>query len=201
MRKNHWYTEEQLNFIRKISDGRTRQDIIDMFNEKFQSSITLGSLRGVMNRNQIKNRMQGHSTRLQKGHEPWNKDMKGIQIGGKSTQFKVGDTHHGLLPIGSESIKEDTVWVKLEHPSKWERKHLHIWRQAHGEIPSDSVIRFKDGDKSNVVLDNLFIVTKRAMTSVVRRNLEQDDPELQVLIHTVATVELATKEREINNGY
>ncbi len=40
----------------------------------------------------------------------------------------------------------------------WECKHRVIWRAANGEIPSDKKVIFIDGDKTNIILENLQLV-------------------------------------------
>lgn len=198
MRKLHRYTPEQIDYIRKVSKGNTREQIKDLFNAEHDTSITLASIRSVMSRYGIKNRMQGHSTRFSKGQPAWNKGTKGVMTGGVETQFKKGDKHLGSLPIGSESYTEGRVRIKVAEPNVWKEKHLHIWRERYGEVPEGHVLRFKDGDSMNVTLDNLFCVERSVMTSVVRRGLDYNDPDLKLAIHNVARVELTTK-RMIDN--
>lgn len=71
------------------------------------------------------------------------------------------------LPIGTERLNpRGYVEVKTERRWKdgkvmWECKHRVIWRAANGEIPSDKKVIFKDGDKTNIILDNLQLVDLR----------------------------------------
>jgi hypothetical protein len=68
------------------------------------------------------------------------------------------------LPIGTERLNHiGYVEVKTDRRWKdgkvmWECKHRVIWRAANGEIPSDKKVIFKDGDKTNIVLENLQMV-------------------------------------------
>lgn len=45
--------------------------------------------------------------------------------------------------------------------AKWELYHRIVWQQAHGTIPSGSLITFKDGNALNCSLNNLEVITKR----------------------------------------
>lgn len=197
MRKLHRYTQEQKDYIRDICEGKTVEEIQCLFNQKFNTNVTIKSIKGIMYRNGYKNKMQGYNTRFKKGHTPFNKGMKGVAFGGKETRFEKGNTNQ-RLPIGSETIKEGRVFIKTANPDVWEEKHRWLWKEKYGEIPDGYVIRFKDGNKKNVTIENLFMTTQRAMTSVVRRKLEHEQPELNFTIHKLAELELAIKDA-VNN--
>lgn len=68
------------------------------------------------------------------------------------------------LPIGTERLNpRGYVEVKTDKRWKngtvmWEAKQRIIWREANGEIPSDKKIIFKDGNRTNLSLDNLELV-------------------------------------------
>lgn len=200
MKKFHRYTPEQVEYIASICIGRLKSEIRDLFNEKFNASVTNSSIRSIMDRNNFKSGLRGKAgaaTHFKKGHKPWNKDVKGLMLGGDAGWFKKGHDHWKTLPIGSESVREGLMMVKVDHPNVWEKKHLRMWREAHGEIPPGRVIRFKDGNKMNVTLENLFMVEQRVMTSVVRRGIDNDIPEVKVAIHNLARLELAIKDKAL----
>ena len=52
------------------------------------------------------------------------------------------------------------IEIKVEEPNKWRLKHRVVWEMAHGEIPKDNVIIFKDNDKTNTDIDNLILTEK-----------------------------------------
>lgn len=198
MAKNHKYTKEHIDYISSICKGKSKIEIKDLFNSEFETDVSLGSIRSIMDRNDLKSGMRGRvntTTQFKKGQESWCKGMKGLNLGGEAGWFKKGHDHWKTLPVGSESVKEGEVWTKIAQPSTWVRKHLHIWRKAYGDIPAGMVIRFKDGNKINVELDNLFMVAQRVMTSVVRRKIDSDHPEIKVATHNLAELELAISDR------
>jgi len=192
----HRYTQEQKEFIGSICEGVTVATILEIFIDKYGVGVTKKSIKGIMYRNNFKNHMQGYETRLKKGHKTWNKGKKGLQLGGEEGWFKKGNLPPSHKPVGSESIIEGVILVKIEEPNTWRKKHHHIWEQAYGQISKGMVLRFKDGDKSNVTIDNLFIVSRRVCTSVVRRGIGNDDPDLNKTMHNVAELELAIKDLE-----
>lgn len=104
-----------------------------------------------------------------KGHVPHNKGVKcyvttderkikNIQ----STQFKKGNVPPNHLPVGSERLtKEGYKERKTKEPNKWELVHRIVWQQHFGEIPNGFIVCFKDGNKENIVIDNLFLISRR----------------------------------------
>ena len=51
-------------------------------------------------------------------------------------------------------------YQRIKHNGKWVLMQRYVWEQAHGTIPIDCVVKFKDGDKSNCDLSNLFLSRK-----------------------------------------
>jgi hypothetical protein len=51
----------------------------------------------------------------------------------------------------------------------WCYMHRYVWEQANGEIPTGCVIRFRDGDKTNVTLENLELVSRSQQLSDQRQ--------------------------------
>jgi len=196
MKKYHRYTKEQIDYIRKIANKRTLKEIHRLVTDEFGINITIKSLKGIMYRNGIKCNMQGYKTRFKKGHKPWNKNKKGLYVGNGKGWFKKGNKPPSHRPVGSEVVNEGVVFIKVAEPNIWSPKHRYIWEKHHGKIPDGKVIRFKDGNPMNVVLDNLFMVSRSVCTSVVRRKMEKDDPKLNVLSHKLAELDLKIKEKE-----
>jgi hypothetical protein len=50
--------------------------------------------------------------RFEKGHQTWNKGLKGIDIGGKATQFKPGQVPHNKLPDELREITKQLSRLK-----------------------------------------------------------------------------------------
>ena len=65
-----------------------------------------------------------------------------------------------------------------------------------GSVPDGYVVSFKDGDKLNCVIDNLFLVSRGAFTSVAKRGLRNEHPEINYSTHLLAELELAIKRKE-----
>lgn len=110
--------------------------------------------------------------RFQPGRLPWNAGKKGWKSGGASekTRFKKGNRSGKAAtlwqPVGSERItKEGYVQVKVNDDfpihRRWVGKHVLIWERLHGPVPTGYVVVFKDGDKRNLVPENLECISRK----------------------------------------
>jgi hypothetical protein len=65
------------------------------------------------------------STQFKKGHKTWNKGLKGIEIGGKATQFKPGQVPHNKLP---DELREITKQLSRLKKNIHEREQRYAKR-------------------------------------------------------------------------
>ena len=119
----------------------------------------------------------GRRTQFQKGIDPWNKGTH-YQAGGRSaeTQFKAGSRNGRAsilwMPIGAERVRSDGYLERKLTDTGVTRRdfvciHHIVWREAGREIPRGHVLTFKDGNKRNIVLDNLELINR---SDLMRRN-------------------------------
>jgi len=111
------------------------------------------------------------------GGTPWNKGKPYPSTGRtKDTQFKTGEVRGKaaqlLQPIGAERITKDGyLQVKVRndvHSSKrWKAVHLILWEQHNGKVPDGHIVVFRDGDKSNITIENLECISR---SENLRRN-------------------------------
>lgn len=137
----------------------------------------------------------GSAFRFPKGHAPWNKGKKGIATGGLATRFKSGAMPHNHVPIGTE-VKDCDGYLKrkVAEPKTWVYVHRYEWERVHGPIPKTHSLVFKDGDKTNVSLDNLQLRTKAEM--MLRNSVHNLPPELVEVIQLQGALK-----RKINGKY
>lgn len=128
----------------------------------------------------------GKASRFQPGHTTWNKGMKGLDIGGKETRFKPG-VRHGLAaklyqPIGTERISKEGYLQRkvnddLPLQRRWRAVHVILWEETHGPVPPKHHVSFKDGDKRNIVISNLELVSFAEMCR--RNSVHRLPPEIK----------------------
>lgn len=80
----------------------------------------------------------------------------------KSSSFlkevHIGHVGHNRLPLFSERLTTDGyIKVKVAEPDKWKLKHHIIWEKNNGKIPKGTHVCFKDGNRKNVCIENLYI--------------------------------------------
>ena len=109
---------------------------------------------------------------FEKGSVPFNKGLKMEDYVSekfikkfRKTSFKKGHKPWNYALEGSERLDGDG-YVKVKVGTKWKLKHRLLWVKHHGEVPRGYNIQFKDGNRKNVVIENLFMIKRdRAMLS------------------------------------
>ena len=169
----HKYTKEEKNFIRKNYHNHTNKELTKIFNEKFNTDVTVKAISA-----------QGKELKLlkddefkgsfKKGHTPQNKgkkledylndeQIKNIQ----RTQFKKGHRPHNARPVGSERFGKDKyIYVKIGEPNIWLPKQALLYEKYIGEVPKGCKVIFADGNKYNFELDNLLLVTSEELLKI-----------------------------------
>lgn len=169
-------TPEQETFFCENIPGRLNQELAELLNEKYGLSWT--SL-------QVKNYKRNHKLGssgipgwFAKGSTPANKGKKFPGTGSR-TSFKPGQVSHNKAPVGSEVLRDDGyLWRKIAQPKTWKQVHRILWEDVHGEIPSEHKLLFIDGDRLNISLNNLVLITSAQMLILNRKGLIYNDPEL-----------------------
>lgn len=125
------------------------------------------------------NGRQGMGTRFEKGHVPANKGIAhrpGWAPGRMAVnQFKpgvrAGIAAKNWMPIGTINLVDGYLRIKVREalPGEaygygntrvWPLLQRHVWQQAHGPVPSNHVIVFRDGNTQNCDLSNLECISR-----------------------------------------
>ena len=109
----------------------------------------------------------GRAGEFPKGHIPANKGLRrpGWSPGRmRETQFKKGQRPHTWKPIGSERLCDGYLQRKVTDtgypPRDWQPVHVLLWIEHYGPIPRGYAVKFIDGDRRNVVIENLCLVSR-----------------------------------------
>jgi len=128
----------------------------------------------------------GAACRFQKGHVPANKGLRrpGWAPGRmRSTQFRKGERRGVAVdlyqPIGAERYSKDGYLQRktnddLPRQARWKFVHRLIWEEANGPIPAGHVIGFRNGDKTDLRLENLELISR---VERMRRNTLHNFPK------------------------
>jgi hypothetical protein len=190
----HFYTPEQIEFLRNHVVGRSKKDLTNIFNKHFGLNLSLMKIVScVKNHNLPPSGLDG---RFKPGREPFNKGKKGISTGGKETQFKKGYKPKNLRPVGSERVCADGyAEIKIADPNEWKPKHIVLWEKVNGPIPEGSCLLFLDGNKLNINLDNLQLITRKQLARLNYNHLIFDNPELTKTGILIADIQSKIGER------
>ena len=132
----------------------------------------------------------GEQHRFKNGCTPWNKGMKGLDIGGKETRFKNGQKPHNERPIGSYRMSRDgNLQRKISNDKgsnskRWRSVHELVWIEANGPVPPKHLVVFKPGMHTTtleeITLDKVECIS---LADNMRRNTcHQYGPEIAKLI-------------------
>lgn len=196
----HFYSNEEIEYLKKITPGKTNKEITKLFNKRFKLNKSEKAISATRKRYGIKT---GSDGRFEKGHKPWNTGLKGVVTGGVQTQFKKGNKPLNRVPIGTERIdsKDGYIYVKIQdgHLNKnWKLKHVLIWEKHKGPVPDGHVIIFGDGNKRNFDINNLILVSRQQLLILNRKKLIQKDAELTRTAVIIADIHQKISKRKKN---
>ena len=139
----------------------------------------------------FKGQRRSIATEFKPGQKAWNAGMKGLQIGGEKTQFKKGNRPQTWVPDGSERITKDGIRQRKVSdtgytPKDWRSVHSILWEQHHGPIPPGHLVVFKDRDRTNIVIDNLELISRA--DNARRNSIHNLPPEIKGAIYAVTAL-------------
>ena len=208
---NRKYTQEHVDYIAANIQGCPFKELTDKFNERFGMNLGVSAMISLADRHGLHN---GRDTRLDswlatagikyrfpKGHVPANKGVKGFSYPGMvATQYKKGHKPANWMPMGSERVNGDGyIDVKTQDgklQKNWKGKHLIVWEEANGPVPKGHAVIFADGNRLNVVLENLILVSRGKLAVMNKRGLIAQDADLTKTGAIIADVYLKIGQRK-----
>lgn len=104
------------------------------------------------------------ASQFKKGTVPPNKGKKmsaELYARCAPTMFKKGHAPVNHRTVGSERVNvEGYVEVKVAEPNRWRLKHRVVWEAAYGEIPRGYNIQFRNGNRQDLRLENLYMISR-----------------------------------------
>ncbi len=146
---------------------------------------------------------QGYCHRFKKGSIPYNKGKKmnltpEAKKAQAPTQFKAGQVPHNSYPDGTEVIFKDSKGIKyykIKVPgvNKLVFKHVWMYQELIG-IPPQHIVRFKDGNTLNCVIENLEAITRKE--HMLRNTIHRYPDELKSVMKLVSKLKNKIKTHE-----
>jgi hypothetical protein len=183
----------EIRFLERKAAGRSYAELTELFNRRFGLSFTVNRLTATLGRLELTN---GRDGRFRPGNIPPNKGKKGIRVS-RETEFKKGNRPWNWRPVGSERINADGyAEVKIRNPNMWKAKHRIIWEKARGKIPRGGVIIFADGNKLNMRLNNLLLVSRSELSVMNHLGLMSSYGKLTEIGKSIADIKLLIADRK-----
>lgn len=190
-------------WIRKHAKGKTTPELAKMAQEAGWR-ITRQQLRSYMQRKGIKN---GVNCQFQNGHDPFTKGKKWEDY---MSPESLERAKKGLYQKGREAenkkelgqickTKDGYLLVKVAEKgdqwTRWKLLHRVIWEKANGPIPQGMMITFLDGNKENVSLENLALISMAENAILRTKGYRSSNPEITQAGITTAKISIAIKEK------
>jgi hypothetical protein len=171
----HRYTPEEINFIKSNIIGRSVAEMTEMFNQRFNCPITLKQMWAFLSNRKLRNGLRGKYPEyyFKKGHKPKH-----------------------CMPAGSERIVGMGYKEVKTASGIWKSKHAVIWEEANGPVRDGHTIIFADGNKSNIELDNLLMVSKSELAVMNRLGLISSNADLTRTGKLIADICLLISDRK-----
>ena len=182
-RITHTWSKEEKEYLAKITPGHHYREIQKMLNERFEYQFNIEQVKGAIARYKLNT---GFTGKFEKGNTPYNKGLKqtdymtpeGIERS-KVSRIKKGNIPFNHKPVGSErvDVKDGYILIKVSEPNVWKLKHRVLWEKVYGPIPEGYTLIFADGDKTNLDLGNLILVSRSELLTMNRYKLIKEDKE------------------------
>lgn len=173
------FSADQIEEVRKIYATTLNQEIADKYGCSIHSVHNLAFRLGLkkdkeFHRQVSKKNMEdpNHPARKywkQKGCTPANKGKKWDEYMSAEAQararlncFKKGNRPKQYEPVGTikEVRKDGYLKKKIADPNKWELLHRLVWEKHNGPIPKGHNIQFRDGNRKNCTIENLYMISR-----------------------------------------
>lgn len=186
------YTKEVCDFIKKNNKGKTALQMSELLTKKFKKEFTVKQIKIIRQKLHL---VSGLTGRFEKGNVPPNKGKKGYCAKGcEAGWFKKGNNPRNKLPVGTEIVDgKGYKKTKIADPNKWEFLHKIIWQKHNGKIPAGHCVSFKDGNKLNCDISNLFLISRAENAVLNHERLRSSNPDITTTALTLAKIKLKAR--------
>lgn len=206
-----YWTEEQIAEFTHLYPDTASDALAEQFGRTIESVYNLAArlglkkspayLRAMQERTNRNLEEHGKAYRIKPGDAPWNKGLKGwCAPGCLASQFKPGNKPHGWKPLGTERVNRDGYRERkvtdLNGVKNYRPVHLVTWEAANGPLPAGHAVVFINGNKQDIRLDNLELITRAELMQ--RNSRHRLPPEIREIaqLRGVLTRIINTKRRQ-----
>lgn len=163
------WTEAEIEYLRQIYPDHSNEYCAQFLHRSKRSCQHKAFELGISKTPEFA-KQQREKNQFRKGHVPFNKGKKWEHFMSEEGQRKASETFfggkpHNTPPPGYEVLRaahrgKRYWWIKPADGRRMMPKHRWLWEQAYGSIPEGHNVQFKDGDTTNCVLDNLYLISR-----------------------------------------
>lgn len=172
MRDRLAWTDAELDQLRALYPTRTVPQIAQLLGRTASA---------VKNRVQILGlKKRTNAGQFKRGQQSWNKGTHYVSGGNSALhRFKSGNRPHTWQPIGHTRTRSDGYIERKTSDTGVTRRdyvaiHHLVWRMHGNTIPPGHALTFRDGDRANVDINNLELVSR---PELMRRNTIHNYPK------------------------
>lgn len=207
--KGKW-TQEEIDILSSLYPNHYAREIAGILGRGISSIHCKAQALGIESSRE-KNQRAGYeaskspasiAARFKNGSVPLNKGKKvspEIYAKMQPTMFKKGQTPVNHRDVGSERVNVDGyIEIKVAEPNRWRLKHRVIWEQVNGAIPKGFNVQFKNHNRQDCRIENLYLISKAEQMAKENSFWAKYPKEIQEIIHLKGVVNRAIHKAEKN---
>ena len=200
------WNKAQLDYLREYYPQHSAKELTAMLNKHFHLKRNVKQLQSAAKRYGIKS---GRDGQFKPGNKP---HPNARPKGPNKTSFGKGHKPANWKPIGHER------WCGSHHKylqrkvtdtgntvNDYVEVHRLLWEEHHGPIPKSHVVIFRDGDRENIVIENLMLVSRGDHAQMCKMGLYRGDAETKdaalLLVKIVRKRKQRTKATQSTNQH
>lgn len=207
--KRNW-TQEEIDTLSQLYPNHYASEIAEILGRGISSihckaqSLGLESSREKIQRTgyEASKSPASIAARFKKGSMPLNKGKKvspEVYSKMQPTMFKKGQTPLNHRDVGSERVNVyGYIEIKVAEPNRWRLKHRVIWEQVNGAIPKGFNVQFKNHNRQDCRIENLYLISKAEQLAKENSFWAKYPKEIQEIIHLKGVVNRAIHKVEKN---
>ena len=201
------YSEEVIQYVIEYYPTMRTSEMVKVLGISEKKIHQLANTRGIKKSKEYLREVHGKvvaiagiENRFYKGHDPWNKGIKGRNNAPEHTLFKPGHLPANHKPIGWTRVdSEGYHWMKIAEGLKgWVMIHRLAWEMENGPIPEGKFLRFIDGNKDNWQVENLALVDRESnmRLNTIHRYPEEVKVAMKILSKLKRKIQTHGKEQD-----
>lgn len=154
MSRRPW-TDDDKDFMRENYPHMTNPEIAEALGRTVAAVARRGKQMGLSKTAETRARVNSRNSSKPRRVSP----------ASRRTQFRSGQQPRNTEPLGAESWTSNGYRIrKVAHHGKqherWRPVHHLVWEEHYGAVPDGYIIVFRDGDQTNVSVENLEIISR-----------------------------------------